>query len=241
MNSHALSLGAAALVLTALGYCSWRWYDGQQHLLLARSLVSQRNPAAAVVEYSKAIELLRDNHLYAERGSCLAMAGQDQGAITDLSVALGLDPTNTDTLLTRGAAYLSAGQLQAALADIDTYISLKPTSRAAFRLRAITFTRLHKYDLAVLDCSAVLKHRPEDRQALEVRSYAYWQAHQYKEAVADLSRLIAIVPSSGTFLLRGSCYQRLGQRDKAAADFARAAVLDPQSEAAAFNLKAVHP
>jgi len=93
-----------------------------------------------------------------------------------------------------------------------------------------------QYDLAIADCDAALKLSPKPPFAFGNRGTAYLHKAQYERAIADYDAALALFAARGSggaefYFGRAIAHARLGQPNLAAADFRRAAALEPDIEA----------
>lgn len=101
--------------------------------------IGQRASSEAVTGPGEVTEELRqpqDAQGFARRGAFYAARGDTTGAITDLTRAIELAPTEPDYYVQRGRLFRVGGQAQAAMSDVDRAIQLKPDHVAARIARA---------------------------------------------------------------------------------------------------------
>ncbi|MCA9803692.1 MAG: tetratricopeptide repeat protein [Cyanobacteria bacterium HKST-UBA02] len=92
--------------------------------------------------------------------------------------------------------------------------------------RADCYMALKKYDEAIADYSTLLKFSPEDEVAFEKRAHAYEGKGEHKRALADISKAISNYlgeDRSKLYRFRASIHAKLGNKERAQQDLARAA------------------
>lgn len=111
-----------------------------------------RDPAQAVADYSKAIELDPEFAMtWHNRGLVFAALGDWRRAIADYNEALARDPEFATAYGSRGVAYREVGEHEAALADLDRAIELDPDAARHYQNRANVRCTLGQVDGAVED------------------------------------------------------------------------------------------
>ena len=92
-----------------------------------------RQPMAALASYQKALELgvRKPEEVHLNRSVIFADLRQDDAAISELLVALRLNPTYTPALLNLANRYEDLGQREQALAAYERLLALEPRSPEA--------------------------------------------------------------------------------------------------------------
>ena len=123
---------------------------------------------------------------------------------------------------------LSEKDLQESVEYYSNTIKIDPKDSSAYRKRADAYSSLKKYDLAIGDltrCIELTPDRPGDRST---RALVYRDAGQYQAAINDCDDLLRLFPGYNAYQNRGIIYDRMGEKDKALADYSKAIELDPQ-------------
>lgn len=111
-----------------------------------------RDPAKAVADYSRAIDLHPEFALtWHNRGLVFAALGDHRRAIEDYTKAIELDPELATAWGSRGVAHRELGEHEAALADLNRAIELDPEGARHYQNRANVRCALGEVDGAVED------------------------------------------------------------------------------------------
>lgn len=111
-----------------------------------------RDPANAVADYSKALELDPGFAMtWHNRGLVFAALGDFARAIADYDQALERDPAFGPAWGSRGVAHREIGQLEQALGDLDRAIELEPQAARHYQNRANVRCALGNAEGAVAD------------------------------------------------------------------------------------------
>lgn len=194
---------ALLLVLTLSQPAHCKWPDtGNQKIdaLLddARYLESSKSLSL----YQKALALdSKCADVYAERARYFERVGEYDKALKDCERALSLNPNEPMTHLIKARAYLQTGQYKQAI-DAAEKASSIPNS----------FWSLDKDDLRVIGAS--LYHLGEYKEAILPLTTGLQHGTSPKE-------------SADAYYYRGLCYDKLGELDKAVADFDSAIKIAP--------------
>ena len=107
-----------------------------------------------------------DAKVWVERGHVNAMRGTYEVAITDMSEAIALRPTEPDYFFTRGRFHFSTRKFAEAIGDFTRTLELCDSCgadyyrTAAYLIRADAYLRLGQYDNARTDCEHVPDNIP---------------------------------------------------------------------------------
>ena len=77
-----------------------------------------------------------DAYLHALLGTIYAREDNEEDAVEEFSIALGLDPENVDALVARGELFLRHGEFEDAMEDLNKAIELDPNNEHPSTLRA---------------------------------------------------------------------------------------------------------
>jgi tetratricopeptide (TPR) repeat protein len=100
----------------------------------------------AVVEYSKVITLLSDNHLsYVGRANCKEALKDFEGAIADYSIAIMLKPTDEKPYLNRGILQYKLKNYYDAINDLSIAIVKLQDNQQAYYFRGAAYLELKDY------------------------------------------------------------------------------------------------
>jgi tetratricopeptide (TPR) repeat protein len=229
------------VVLRALAHDpSRRFPDGGS---LARALrVSVKKPAArrarlvmAVLALglaggiALAVEARRDSAKeLLERGRGKRRAGDLDGAIQDLTRAIGLAPGLAAAWDERSVARYGKGEFDRALDDAAKAIELEPDFALAWGSRGAARCAKGDLDGAIADETRALDLDPGLAFAWCNRGSARFTKGDLDGTIADETKAIELDPKlTGAWVNRGSARLQKGDLDGALADEARATELDP--------------
>jgi tetratricopeptide (TPR) repeat protein len=187
---------------------------------------------AAIEACTRAIKSGRyDRHnlaiIYSNRANQRERAGDFKNAIADHDEAIRIDPTYSAGYMHRGNAYARHGDFDRAIADHSEAVRLGPNDADVFYNRGYTYSHKGDHERAVADYTAGL--------ALDANNSRLWGQRcwsramvgkQLKEAIEDCDKANSLAPKIPQILgYRGLVYLKLGQFDKAVADYDAALAL----------------
>jgi tetratricopeptide (TPR) repeat protein len=124
--------------------------------------------AGAIADYNRAIELARDNvaksAVYYDLGFVFDKIKQFDDAITAFSMAITLNPKNSDAIGSRGWVRFEKGDMAGAITDCDQAIALKSDDVNAHINRGLAQVALGAFEKARNDYKTVmsLNHQPDE-------------------------------------------------------------------------------
>ncbi|GBB98649.1 hypothetical protein RclHR1_03290007 [Rhizophagus clarus] len=161
-------------------------------------------------------------------GSIYYQMGNNKLALFHVNLALNLEPTNSQALLTRGLIYINMNRLNEALQDFDTLLTFgfrkmilsRPTSKFTsilqkLHLEKFIFINVGKKNV-IIEC-------------LRRRSGLYYKKNKFQLAKQDLDQLLRLEPKDrDALLLRGKSHQLMNEFDLAIKDFNKALMMNPK-------------
>ncbi|MBI3552056.1 MAG: tetratricopeptide repeat protein [Elusimicrobia bacterium] len=169
----------------------------------------------------------------APRGASAADHRRADAKFAALAAGIGPEETPKDkaqALLQSAVKKLAVGDMQGALFDVSRALSLDPKTVRAWVLRShiSNLPQNHNYEAAITDADKALALDPNSAAALFEKGYAELMLDRPKDAVRTLSRGVSLEPGSamGRLFLAMSL-EKAGAKDEAAAEYKRAADLDP--------------
>jgi serine/threonine protein kinase/Flp pilus assembly protein TadD len=200
---------------------------------LGNALVDKRQPAEAIRYFTAAVALRPKNPaLFLNRGEALRLAGEADAAIGDFRQGLALNPQLIRLRIGLAAALQDKRQLDEALAECREVIRLDKSLPDAHNLLGAILLDKGKLDESIDEFRTAVKlaiqPRWVDPKAHHNLGIALIMRGQAAEAIAPLSAAVQLDPEYLTaWDTRGRAYRRLGQDDKALADFERIQELAP--------------
>ncbi len=163
-----------------------------------------------VEAYVKRAETYKDWDVRKANGFVMAEPGMTprlEKALADCNKAIELDPKNDKAWTVRADVYVHLGDFDAAIADADQAIHLKNVGDNYVR-RAVVYASKNDYAQAVADCTTAIRLQEE-------------QAAVYGAENTEIHRTFADL-AKPMYWLRAGFYDKLGEKEKAAADRAKA-------------------
>ena len=191
----------------------------------AAVFVARNDPARALADYTRAVELAPDDNAYrVERAKLLLRRGDHGGALEELDRVLSREPRSIDALFGRAAVRLSERKPEAALPDLATLDSALPKESVQRQELAQMYEAAGRPDVAISQWNGWIELHPDDaRLPLAQNSRCFDRAvlgTELKEALKDCNAALRRMPKSPQFLdSRGLVYLRGGQWEKAIADY----------------------
>ena len=187
---------------------------------------------AAIEACTRAIKSARYDRgnlalLYSNRGNQRERAGDFKNAIVDHDEAIRIDPTYSAGYMHRGNAYARHGDFDRALADHSEAIRLSPNDADAFYNRGYTYSHKGDHEQAVGDYTAGLALDADNSRLWGQRCWSRAVVgKELREAIEDCDKANSLAPKIPQILgYRGLVYLKLGQFDKAVADYDAALAL----------------
>ena len=112
--------------------------------------MSQQNFTAAIVDFTRSIEVAPSAAAYNNRGNIYFVQQKTEEAIADFSAALKLQPA-AETYANRGVAYQQTSRNELARADYEKAIELNPKFARAYLLRGLMSLRSGQSEAAQKD------------------------------------------------------------------------------------------
>jgi len=149
---------------------------------------------------------------YDNRAVGLLRAGRLEEALSDLEMALKLNPRSSHAYVNRATVFARMGERARALADFDRAIELDPAFANAYSERCALLLAMKEAARALESCNAALRLAPAMPVALINRALLLVRERRLKEALADLDMVLRFEPTSGIALYyRARVYHELGR------------------------------
>ena len=127
--------------------------------------------------------------LYSTRGRAYTARSEFQSAISDLDVALRLNPASAIAYNYRGAAHHAQGRYRLALEDYERAIELFPHYAEAFRNRGTSHYFRGDAEHAAADYSRAIALNSADPEPVALRGLARYERGLFAKAAQDFARL----------------------------------------------------
>jgi tetratricopeptide (TPR) repeat protein len=162
--------------------------------------------------------------------------GDLDGAISDFTQAVALDPNFVDGYRYRAAVRQAKGDLDGAMTDDDEVLTILPDNAAAFCQRGFIKQSKNDLDGALADYSRAIQLDPKSYIAYYNRGLIEDQRGNFDDAIADYNQTLVLNPQlPGAFYNRGNAKSEKADFDGAIADYTRALEIDPKLALAYCN------
>jgi tetratricopeptide (TPR) repeat protein len=163
------------------------------------------------------------------------MAKKDyDGALSDYSAAIALDPKFVKAYIKRGCCKSEKEDFDGAVADYNKAIEVDPKNSNAYMERGNTKYNYKDYDGALADYSNVIELDPKNAIAYSYRGDASKKKQDYTKAIADYSKAIELEPTNAEhYVNRGNV--AFADYESAIADYTKAIELNPAYVIAFLN------
>lgn len=133
---------------------------------------------------------------YLFRGLARLLLGDEQEAIEDFSVAVGINGLSGWARALRGVAWVQTGDQDNAIRDLDDALDLTPELAFAMLARACAHAAAGRHDEAVADLSGVLELEPTNADILAARGEHLSAMGKYAQAASDFDRAMKLAGRS---------------------------------------------
>ena len=195
----------------------------------------------AIKNYDKAIELKPD-YAIAFNNRCFAYyaKGEHDQAIRDCDHAIRLDSKQANFFVSRGNVLRKKHDYDQAMADYNKAIRLDPDNVNAYLGRCSVFVDKADYGGAIENCDQALKRQPNNANARNNRCWARaimaGAQEQLKQALADCNEALRLRPNDPyAFDSRGFVYLKLGDFNKAIADYDQSILLGGETASSLYG------
>jgi tetratricopeptide (TPR) repeat protein len=194
------------------------------YALRARTNFVQANFAAAIADYSSALNIDKKNNDYLfARGSAYLKAQRYKDALTDFNKALKIQPDNFDYYLERASAYAGLNDYSNAVKDAQFYLKYFDSDQKAIYQCGEYYYGMEDYLNALKCFNKNLKEDPTSALYFKARGKTYLKTSTYKYAINDLSMSLDLNPNDGeTYTFLGIAMLATGDKTSACSDFQKA-------------------
>ena len=183
-----------------------------------------------VDKYTQEINANPNNAVaYAGRANAYVILQNYDRAISDTNKALEIDPNYAAAYGVRGMCNFFLGQYERSVSDLSKAVQLDPDSKnndIFYEARGEAYMRLRKNNEAIADFTKSISINPSNAKLYALRGGLYLLMENYNVALDDMNKALTLNPPEQDrkkiYLLRGMIYRKLGETEKADADFARA-------------------
>ena len=138
--------------------------------------------------------------------------------------------------LTKSNEYLVQNKLDAALSLINEFLSVENESLNGLAVRAQIYRCLNQDELELADWTEIVKRDPKEESAWNDKGVNEFNLGNLEEALKSFTNAIDLGAQSVRYINRATAYTRQAKVELAAADFKKAAELDPKDQFSRTNL-----
>jgi len=147
-------------------------------------------------------------------------------------------PERARAELALGLQKLAPGAYEEAMLHFDRAIQISPQYSEAYLSRAVAEHDQSRSAAALADLDKALDLGPDSTRAYNERGQIYLENGDTRRAIQEFSKSIEVTPTVDGHYQRGEAYEKLGEHQKAIADF-DAAILESSEAPYAFRARAV--
>ena len=162
--------------------------------------------------------------------------GRHDDALSEISRAILLQPSNDDLYRLRGRLHADLGRVEQGLADLTTAIRLRPGYWDNHRVAGLILYNAGRYGEAVPHFQRETELRPGHASAFQTLGTAYHAANQLAEALAAYERALALAPSANTWSNIGLLHYAAGRYAEARRAYEASVKLQPREPVTRRNL-----
>jgi tetratricopeptide (TPR) repeat protein len=195
--------------------------------------------AEAIEQFTEAIHRNpRSAAAYNNRAAARNALGDQEGAISDFSQAIQIDPCDKLALFNRGVIWSHyQGIFDKAIRDFNEVIRLDPEDAAAYISRGNAWSSLGDFDASIADFTEAIDRHCGDTSVYLGRGFARWKIGDSDGAIADCSTAISLDPKLATpYAYRGIYRSNRGEYVNAIDDFYETLRLDSGDAETCNNL-----
>lgn len=147
---------------------------------------------------SRSSQLLKDGFMKADSGNY-------EGAISDFTMAIEINPEDSIAYNNRAIAYHNLGNFSKAIKDYTQLITLNPDNSSAFNNRALAKVELGDYRGAIADYTKAIEFSPEESEIFINRGIALYQLNYLDSACLDWSKAGELGDKRAYVLIQDYC------------------------------------
>ena len=188
-------------------------------------LYDQRKFDAAILYYSKSLEVRPYSHVYDNRANARLIQQDTVGAFEDYNMAILTDSLNPSPYFNRANLLTAQKKYLMALVDYNHALLAKSkTDKYVFKISDIFINRgnalfyLKDYSSAIKDYSEALKSDSKNLMAYANRADSRYRQGDYIGAIDDYSQAILINPEAEFYFNRATNYLNIDKYAEAIAD-----------------------
>jgi serine/threonine protein kinase/lipoprotein NlpI len=162
--------------------------------------------------------------------------GRRAEALSELSNAIALEPTNDDMYRLRGRVHSELGDLDQALDDLATARSLRPGYWDNHRVAGLVLYEAGRFDDAATHFQRVTELRPNNASAYQTLGTAWQAGGRIPEALGAYNKALSIAPNANTYSNIAKIHYDSGRYDEARKAYEESVRIQPKIAATRRNL-----
>lgn len=153
---------------------------------------AQNIPEGKKVLVARASQALQLASLLNQRGTCLALIGEHEKALSDLNEAVASDQKYAPAFNNRAWMRAHKGELEPALADVNKAIELSPNMAEAYDTRGTIRLAMKQYETAMKDFDSSISHRDDYAEAYYHRGMLHKLLGHSKQHADDEKKAVEL-------------------------------------------------
>jgi len=172
---------------------------------------------------------------YSDCGDARFDNGDYNGAISDYTKAIELNPKFANAFYNRGCVKRKIGDYNGAISDYTKAIELDPNFLDAYYNRGNVRFDNGDYNGAISDYTKAIELNPNLVDAYYNRGNVKYKIGDYNGAISDYTKAIELNPTAFLYSNRGSVKYKIGDYDGAISDYTKAIELNPNLASVYYN------
>lgn len=194
---------------------------------------SRRDYKAALADLDRAVAMKPNNGRYLlQRARAQFLSGNRPAAFADLDQAVKVAPADPEIRLARAELLINRQRKDEAIKDLDAADVAVPREADERLALASAYERLDQFDKAIADYDQWIAAHPDDsRQSMALNGRCWVRALAGRDlplALKDCDAALRRMKSGSYFDSRGLVELRMGQNDRAIADYTEALQQNPR-------------
>jgi tetratricopeptide (TPR) repeat protein len=155
-----------------------------------------------------------------------------QQAIDEATSALRLDPDSAEVRYVLAITLAGGGRSNDAIEELHKALAIRPNYEDARRQLGQVLADAGQVDAAIVEFRKAIALRPNAASGYSVMGFALLRASRYREAADAFEQIIKIAPDNfAAYQQLGTCYQMLGDSERAVANYRKAIAIRPSAPA----------
>ncbi len=197
--------------VSILSTYSEAWY----HLGLAYKERGNGDKAVSAFETARSQKTFDKADFYVSSGIAYGMVKKYNSAISDLNIAISMEPENAEAYNNLGLYYSEKGVADSALTSLEIAIKLKPQFPQAWYNKGNTYAAVNSFDKAIQAYQTALEQDPGYTDATLNMGNCYAAMQNYSQAIRYFEIVVEKEPYNKKALINlGITYKILGDESK---------------------------